>query len=121
MKSIPHCLVSLALLLVCLFCAASQVRPLNAKTSAAPLNPAAATTRAKMNEAYGKLPLSFEINQGQADAPVKFLSIGGNYTILLSPNEVALNLNGAELKGKSEPDDSRSEEHTSELQSLRHL
>lgn len=73
------------------------------KTSAATLKPADATTRARLNEAYGNLPLSFEINQGQADAKVKFLSIGANYSILLSPNEVALNLSDAELKRKGDP------------------
>ncbi|MGH9940401.1 MAG: hypothetical protein ACREAM_29515, partial [Blastocatellia bacterium] len=101
MKSILHRSVSLSLLLICLFCAASQVRTLNSKTSAAPLKPADATTQAKVNDVYGKLPLSFEINRGQADAPVRFLSMGGNYSILLGPNEVALNLDGAESSKKS--------------------
>src|SRR5262247_3192902 len=102
MKSVPHRLVYLALLLVCFFCAASQVRTLRARTSAASLKPADAETQAKVNEAYGKLPLSFEINRGQARAPIRFLSTGGNYSILLSPNEVALNLNGAELSRNCE-------------------
>ncbi len=105
MKSILHRVVSLALLLICLYCAASQVRPINSKSSAAPLKPADAATQAKVNEAYGKLPLSFEVNRGQADAPVRFLSMGGNYSILLGPNGVALNLKGAELGTKSESSD----------------
>lgn len=58
--------VSLSLLLICLFCAASQVRTLNPKTSASTLKPADTATQAKLNEVYGKLPLSFEINRGQA-------------------------------------------------------
>jgi len=41
---------------------------------------------------YGKLPLSFEENRGQADARVKFLSHGNAYSILLTPSEVLLNL-----------------------------
>jgi hypothetical protein len=36
-------------------------------------NPA---TQGKMVRSYGKLPLSFEANQGQTDAGVKFLSRG---------------------------------------------
>src|SRR5262249_6685328 len=94
MKSILHRLVSLALLLICLLCAASQVRPLSAKTSAAPLKPADAATQAKMNEAYGKLPLSFEVNQGQADPSIKFISRGANYTFSLAPTEATLKLRG---------------------------
>ncbi len=41
---------------------------------------------------YGKLPLSFEENRGQADAHVKFLSQGNGYTLLLTPGAVELNL-----------------------------
>ena len=41
---------------------------------------------------YGKLPLSFEENRGQADARVKFLSQGNGYTLLLAPGAVELNL-----------------------------
>jgi hypothetical protein len=41
---------------------------------------------------YGKRPLSFEENSGQSDARVKFLSRGGDYSILLTPSEVFLNL-----------------------------
>jgi len=44
---------------------------------------------------YGKLPLSFEENRGQTDARVKFLSHGSDYSILLSPSEVSLNLRSA--------------------------
>jgi hypothetical protein len=41
---------------------------------------------------YGKLPLSFEENRGQTDARVRFLSHGSDYSILLTPSEVMLNL-----------------------------
>src|SRR5262249_32525179 len=100
MKSILHRLVCLSLFLICLFCAASHVRTLNPKISAATLKPADSAMQAKVNEAYGKLPLSFEVNRGQVDAPVKFLSMGGNTSILLKPNEVTLNMSGAELGKK---------------------
>jgi len=39
---------------------------------------------------YGKLPLGFEPNQGQANAPVKFLSRGLGPTIYFSPQKVTL-------------------------------
>lgn len=47
-------------------------------------------TQALVN--YGKLPLSFEENRGQTDSLVKFLSQGSDYSILLAPSEVFLNL-----------------------------
>ncbi len=41
---------------------------------------------------YGKLPLSFEANQGQADARVRFLARGRGYTIFLTDDEAVLAL-----------------------------
>lgn len=44
-------------------------------------------TQASAHEAYGKLPLSFEINQGQTDPQVKFLSRGSGYNLFLTSTE----------------------------------
>jgi hypothetical protein len=41
---------------------------------------------------YGKLPLSFEANQGQSDPRVKFLSRGTGYSLFLTSNEAVLAL-----------------------------
>jgi hypothetical protein len=41
---------------------------------------------------FGRLPLSFEVNQGQTDVEVKFLSRGKGYTLFLTPNEAVLSL-----------------------------
>ena len=41
---------------------------------------------------YAALPMSFEVNQGQAERTVRFLARGRGYTILLKPNEAALAL-----------------------------
>jgi hypothetical protein len=41
-------------------------------------------------KSYGKLPLRFEVNRGQTDARVKFLSRGRNYTLFLTPTEAVL-------------------------------
>ena len=49
-------------------------------------------TRMRVSEAYGKLPLSFEQNRGQADGQVKFLSRGANYALLLTQTEAVLSL-----------------------------
>jgi len=44
--------------------------------SASTLKKADPATQARVSESYGKLPLSFEANQGQTDERVKFLSRG---------------------------------------------
>src|SRR5260370_11604901 len=41
---------------------------------------------------YGKLPLTFEANQGQTDPQVNFLSRGAGYSLFLTPDEVVLSL-----------------------------
>ena len=37
------------------------------------------TTRARIEQAYGKLPMRFEANEGQTDARVKFMARGCPY------------------------------------------
>src|SRR5690242_1112094 len=41
------------------------------------------STRAQIVESYGRLPLSFEANEGQIDSQVKFLSRGSGYSLFL--------------------------------------
>src|SRR5438067_1552896 len=43
-----------------------------------------AAVQARVNEAYGKLPISFEVNRGQTDARVDFLSRGSGYSLFLT-------------------------------------
>jgi len=43
---------------------------------------------------YGKLPLSFEANQGQTDSRVKFLSRGRGYSLFLTGDEAVLSFQG---------------------------
>ena len=57
-----------------------QVRPVDPGSKQAPL------------DSYGKLPLSFEANQGQADSRVKFLSRGSGYGLYLTAAEAILTL-----------------------------
>lgn len=67
-----------------LFCLACFVGSLCVpRTFAAPA-PKADTVKARA--AYGNLPLSFEPNQGQTDARVRFLSRGQGYTFLAHPH-----------------------------------
>src|SRR5438128_5881361 len=48
--------------------------------------------RLSANEAYGKLPLSFAITQGQTDGRAKFLSRGAGYNLFLTSTEAVLSL-----------------------------
>ena len=48
--------------------------------------------RGRVSQSYGQLPLSFEINSGQVDSRVKFLSRGGGYSLFLTPQEAVLAL-----------------------------
>ena len=47
---------------------------------------------------FARLPLSFEANQGQTDTRVKFLSRGPGYTLFLTGDEVALELQRPEAR-----------------------
>ncbi len=55
--------------------------------------------RYKVVESYGRLPLSFEANRGQADSRVKYLSRGNSSTLFLTSTEAVLALrSGAAAK-----------------------
>jgi hypothetical protein len=45
-----------------------------------------------VREDFGRLPLSFEANQGQADAAVRFLAHGPGYGLVLTDSEAVLDL-----------------------------
>jgi hypothetical protein len=46
----------------------------------------------QVGSAYARLPLSFEVNQGQTDAQVRFLSRGNGYSLFLTSTEAAFRL-----------------------------
>jgi beta-propeller repeat-containing protein len=62
--------------------------------------PLAATADARVSESYGKLPLHFEANQGQADKEVRFLSRGPGYSLYLTAGEAVLVLTRPNPDGK---------------------
>ena len=69
-----------------------------------------AVSQKNVETAYGKLPLSFELNRGQTDAKVKFLSRGRGYTLFLTPNEAVLalrNSQGGEDAAAAGPQDEK--------------
>jgi hypothetical protein len=47
-------------------------------------------TATTLQQAYGRLPLAFEVNQGQSTSQVKFLSRGRGYTLFLTSTEAVL-------------------------------
>jgi hypothetical protein len=74
----------------------------------------------KVVDTYGKLPLSFEANQGQSDAQVKFLSHGSGYTLFLTSTDAVLFLQKAAPSGGVKQNGrARMDEH-SPLQNLSH-
>ena len=58
-----------------------------------------AEARSRVNASYGKLPISFEVNQGQTDGSVQFLARGAGYTLFLTPGEAVLSLHTPHAKG----------------------
>ena len=64
----------------------------NALPNHSPAAVADEPSRLRATAEYGKLPLSFEINQGQTDAQVQFLSRGSGYTLFLTPTNAVLSL-----------------------------
>src|SRR5208337_4530836 len=71
--------------------------------SAATVNSAAAPAaivgqQMRLAENYGKLPLSFEANQGQTDGRVRFLSRGRGYSLFLTGDEAVLEIREAGVR-----------------------
>jgi hypothetical protein len=51
-----------------------------------------AATQAHLTAAYGQVPLSFEVNKGQTDPRVNFLTQGAGYTAFLTPTSAVMEL-----------------------------
>src|SRR5687768_4198468 len=83
--------VVLTLGLVCLLATLAGIILVQANSGEAAV-PNDATARTRIAEGFGKLPLSFEINKGQLDRSVKFLSHGTGYDLFLTSTEAVLRL-----------------------------
>ncbi len=102
MKPIYSCAAAMLMIVA----GAALLRPHIMKAgpdSAATVNLAAAPAasagqKRHLAETYGKLPLSFEANQGQTDGAVKFLSRGRGYALFLTGDEAVLTLERARQK-----------------------
>ncbi len=66
--------------------------------------PIAARKTARVREAYGQLPLSFEANRGQADKSVDFVARGPGYAVALSPTEAIFVLRKADNAARNDED-----------------
>ena len=64
------------------------------------------TAKIRLQKNYGKLPLSFEANQGQTDKNVRFISRGQGYGLFLTPTEAVLSLHKSEAS-KNKPGKSK--------------
>jgi hypothetical protein len=65
-------------------------------------------TSPKIQEAYGKLPLSFEANRGQVASGVDFVARGDGYSLFLAPTEAVFALrNAAPQQSPGRPNDSK--------------
>jgi len=84
--------VPTSLTLVLSISALSQTAVPSSAAGSARQLPVNATNRATVQPNYGKLPLSFEANQGQSDPQVKFLSRGEGYSLFLTDSAAVLAL-----------------------------
>src|SRR5215468_12143782 len=83
--------------LLSVFCLVLLAMWVQAQTAASNFPTVTEGQRAKIIESYGKLPLTFEANQGQSDHEVKFLSRGPGYELLLTPTEAVLSVVSSEF------------------------
>ena len=68
------------------------------------IHEASPSEAARVSEAYGRLPLSFEINQGQTDPRVRFIARGPGYETFLTATGAVLALHGgAATDGEARP------------------
>src|SRR5688572_8133507 len=93
----------------------------NKPTASAPdvkATPIDTRARTRIAEKFGKLPLSFEINKGQIDQRVKFLSHGPGYDLFLTGPEAVLSVQKPQalevdkVKGSTTPPDADVREGT---------
>ncbi|MET0645090.1 MAG: hypothetical protein ABW208_00630, partial [Pyrinomonadaceae bacterium] len=66
-----------------------------------PPQPGTATEQAR--ESYGRLPLSFEANRGQAGAAADFVARGAGYTLSLTPTEAVFSLAQRSDRSRQQP------------------
>ena len=76
--------------------------PVSAATAPSPDAKDDIAATARLSSSYGKLPISFEANEGQTAGMVQYLARGAGYTLFLTPGEMVLTLH-ASLSGARKP------------------
>src|SRR5262249_14239830 len=80
---------------------AASVAAVASSDAAASAQAAAPATEAMVRQSYGRLPLSFAANVGQADSAVQFLARGSGYGLYLTATEAVMVLNqGSGVRGQ---------------------
>src|SRR5213596_1448962 len=82
--------IAFAVLIVCGTIRVSG--PSSGNAASKPIGPAVLATAGpkQWDQAYAKLPMSFEANRGQSDPDVQFLSRGQGYSVFLTSAEAVL-------------------------------
>ncbi|MEO5361856.1 MAG: hypothetical protein H7843_15675 [Nitrospirota bacterium] len=83
--------VSIVVLLLSVFC-------LSALSSANVSDVSNTENNARIAESFGKLPITFESNDGQTDPKVKYFARGQGYTLFMTPQEFVLSLAAPDKK-----------------------
>ncbi|MDQ3010038.1 MAG: hypothetical protein M3X11_04970, partial [Acidobacteriota bacterium] len=78
------------------FSAAQNSRTLQNSSGQSLQNDQRENPQENMKQAYERLPMSFEANQGQADTAVKFIARGHGYQVFLTADEAVLVLRTAD-------------------------
>ena len=87
-RSLMHAITVVFLALTAtVTCSAGDQRATTASAAAG-----AKQTKQSVSASYGKLPLSFEANDGQTDSSVRFLSRSRDFSLFLTSNEAVLSL-----------------------------
>ncbi len=88
------------IILLCQFSVPTRTTAAHSFDNPSPLRKADPATTNRVQESYGKLPLSFEANQGQFDPQVKFASRGGGYSLSFTQTEMAMTLHNDKPGGR---------------------
>src|SRR5215813_14430624 len=81
---------------------ASQLFSSAGRSASRPLGVTDNPNQAQINEQYGRLPMSFEPNQGQVDSSARFLARGRGYQVFLTDTEAVLQLQSANRKPRND-------------------
>src|SRR5438067_5256719 len=95
LRSWPVRTTLLAVILLLLTAASVEASP---PTARLPPSPAQPPSKAQLDEAYGRLPLHFEENRGQADSTVRFIAHTAAGRVLLTSTGFVLALDGPALR-----------------------